>query len=83
MAVYFICYDLVKDKDYTKLTDELENMGAFRVILSDWCVELDNTTCKEIKTHLLDYIDEDDRLLVVKKGSAPAWSTHNALHNPT
>lgn len=47
MATYFIGYDLRKDKDYKKLTTELERLGAKKVLLSDWYLERSSTNCEE------------------------------------
>jgi hypothetical protein len=79
MAKYIIGYDLRKDKNYKKLTDELERIGAFRILLSDWCLVKADTSCQAIRDYLLDYIDADDRLIVTKVAVIDEGATWNAI----
>lgn len=79
MDSYFVCYDLIKDKDYKKLTDELKSMGASPTLLSNWFLRLEDTSSSELRDHLKEYIDDDDRLLVVK---ARTWAWFNEIEAP-
>jgi|GEM_PF-571961 len=83
LKLYFIGYDLRKDRDYKKLTDELERMGAKRILLSDWHYSQFGTNCTQIRDHLIEFLDEDDRLVVSQIGGIePDWATFNAKSTP-
>lgn len=66
MATFFVTYDLMKQKDYPKLWDRLEQYyGAKRVLLSVWALK-GHHSAKGIRTDLTNYIDSDDKLLVIE-----------------
>lgn len=44
MALYFLEYDLRKQRDYKKLYDELAKFGAVRILKSLWCFNREQTT---------------------------------------
>lgn len=82
MATYFISYDLCKEEDssgYALLKNELEKMGAKRVLLSEWYLDKYGTNCKEIGDYLVKFIDDNDRLLIVK---SDGWAACNLLSDP-
>ena len=64
MALYFVSYDLRKQRDYQKLFDALESLGAKRMLKSEWCLRHNNTTCVLIRDYLKQFIDSDDGLMV-------------------
>ncbi|MBE7734630.1 CRISPR-associated protein Cas2 [Devosia faecipullorum] len=59
MATYVFTYDLIKRKDYPKLWEELERLGAHRALNSFWLINVDNTA-KELHDHLREFVDSDD-----------------------
>jgi len=63
MTTYVFTYDLIKRKDYPKLWDELERLGAHRALNSFWLINVNNTA-KELHDHLKGFVDEDDRTWV-------------------
>ena len=72
-----ISYDLIKlGKDYQVLYDELERLGAERVLLSQWAVNRTKTSCGGLRDYLRKFIDSNDRLLVTELGE---WAACNAL----
>lgn len=73
MSYFAISYDLVAGKDYETLIDELERLGAVKAQLSYWLVELDNSVT-EVKDHLAGFIDDDDRLMVIKFTERPRFT---------
>ncbi len=82
MPTYFIGYDLSGDSvepDYDLLTEELERLGAQRILLSEWCLDIYDTNCTALRDHLKMFIKKHDRLLVVKDED---WSGHNLISNP-
>ena len=76
MALFAISYDLIKRKDYKTLWAEMERLEAHKALNSFYLVSLNNTTA-EVRDHLEQYIDEDDRLIVVPFDKRPAH--HMAL----
>jgi hypothetical protein len=77
--LFFITYDLVKPgKDYQKLWDKLKNLGCQRVLLSVWAVR-GNYTAADLRDVLKDFIDANDRLLVVQSAD---WATWAAMISP-
>ncbi len=76
MAVFLISYDLVKETsshDYKPLWAELKRLGGVKTQLSAWYASLDNTA-KQVRDHLMPYIDSNDRLLVIEVTKKPAWN---------
>ncbi|NSZ73234.1 CRISPR-associated protein Cas2 [Agrobacterium tumefaciens] len=63
MTTYLISYDLIKRKDYPKLWEELERLGAHRTLESLWLLSVNNTA-KEVSEHFEKFIDNDDKLWV-------------------
>ena len=62
---YVISYDLRKPgQNYQSLYDALENIGAKRVLQSQWGVRRNNTTAKNLRDHFRKYMDSNDRILV-------------------
>jgi hypothetical protein len=73
MALFAVNYDLVKQKDYQPLWDELARLGAHKALLSMYLVNLDNTA-QEVVDHLARYIDNDDRLMVIEFSKKPVFT---------
>jgi CRISPR-associated endonuclease Cas2 len=64
--LFFVTYDLDKPgQDYTDLWNELDSLGAQRVQESVWVVRYSGKTV-ELRDLLKNYIDSNDRLLVVR-----------------
>lgn len=78
--LYYVSYDLVKHKDYPKLWEALESLGAKRILESVWFFWHSNTTAVAVCDHLKRFIDKDDRLLVIESADS-AWNG-NVLANP-
>lgn len=73
MAYFAITYDLVKNKDYQDLINVLEDLGAVRAQLSFWLLDLDTQTAT-LKAHLAAYVDEDDKLMVIRFTDRPRFT---------
>jgi CRISPR-associated endonuclease Cas2 len=71
MARCLITYDLKKTKDYQKLFDALKKLGACKPLLSVWVVN-STFSAKQLVEHLKQFIDSDDKLLVVE---ATTWAS--------
>lgn len=65
MTTYLISYDLINRKDYPKLWDELERLGAKRTLESLWLINLNNTPT-EILEHFSQFIDDDDKFWIAE-----------------
>ena len=62
-----ISYDLrAPGRDYQTLEAALVDIGAVRVLQSQWIAEQLNSTAGRMRDHFLGYVDVDDRLLVVE-----------------
>jgi hypothetical protein len=73
MAVYMIGYDLHEGQDYTDLENAIKRLGDWWHCLdSTWMVDC-GSNAEQIRDYLLDYIREDDRLLIIAYGSGGAW----------
>ena len=73
MKTFLISYDLDKPgQNYQKLIAELERLGGFRVLFSQWAVQLSNPVV-QVRDHLLQFIDSNDRLLVMEVGNWASW----------
>jgi hypothetical protein len=79
MALYFLEYDLRKQRDYKKLNDELVNFGAVRILKSLWCFNRFNTTSKNLREHFKQFIDKDDGLIVAEVSD---WASINVESSP-
>ncbi|MDO9421074.1 MAG: hypothetical protein Q7T66_10455 [Herminiimonas sp.] len=81
MAIFFVEYDLRKDRNYPKLIEELEKMGGIRILKSLWAIKpvVADLTCQGLASHFRRYIDNDDGLLVSR---VTDWSGFNLLRRP-
>ena len=77
---YSISYDLqAPGKNYEKLWEELLRLGGKRVLDSHWVLRRNNTTPAAIRDHFRQYIDSNDRLMVI--GFEDSWASWNAKTN--
>jgi hypothetical protein len=74
MALYWIGYDLDKPgQDYTDLIRRLKELGAKRILKSDWLLAHNKTTPAAIRDDLGRFIDANDRILVSEQKKNAAW----------
>jgi hypothetical protein len=77
MAVFLITYDLVAEDsgyDYKPLLARLRELGGVRSHLSEWLIALNGDTQKTTYDHFRQYMDENDRLMVIEVTKRPAWN---------
>lgn len=77
MSTYLISYDLrnAESKDYAELYDEIKAYGTWaRVTESTWIVVTD-MSASAIRDDLMQYMDKEDRLFVLKSGVEAAWNS--------
>lgn len=79
MALYFLDYDLRKQRNYQALYDELARLKAVRMLESSWCFTRFNTTAGNLRDHFKKFIDTDDGLVI---GEVTDWATYGALKSP-
>ena len=73
MPCYIISYDLRNQRDYQSLYEAIKEYGTWaKITESTWAIVTDESAV-EIRNHLLNNIDDDDRLFVVKSGVEAAW----------
>jgi hypothetical protein len=73
MKCYIISYDLVNQRDYESLHKAIKSYSGWaKITESTWAVKTDNTA-KEIRDHLSEFLDQDDRVFVIKSGVEAAW----------
>ena len=73
MSSFLISYDLISDKDYSKLYEAIRNYGSFAHVLeSVWIIKSSNSS-KDIRDNLRSYIDNNDKLFVAKLSGESAW----------
>lgn len=71
MAYFAVSYQLNKDKDYKPLWDELERLDAHKVMRSFWFLDVDTDSAVDLRNHLVNFIDGDDAVAVVKIVTKP------------
>jgi hypothetical protein len=79
MALYLVSYDLMNHatmNQYQELFTALHNLGAQRVLLSEWAMRR-NETSVQIRDHLRRFIHAQDRLLVSELTAN--WASFNQL----
>ena len=79
MALYFVEYELRDERNYPKITTELESFGAVRVLNSYWCFNRINTTAEGLRNHFKQFIDNDDAIMVTE---VTDWAGTNLLSSP-
>lgn len=79
MALYFLEYDLRKQRDYQKLWDELKRFQAVRILKSLWCFNRVNINAAGLRDYFATFIDADDGLCVTE---VTDWATRNVEGTP-
>ncbi|WP_250253858.1 hypothetical protein [Chryseobacterium sp. Marseille-Q3244] len=78
-TLYYLSYDLIKNKDYQTLYAELQKYGAKRVLESVWCFKYTNNNTEALRDHFMKFIDSDDKLLVIKSAH---WAGCRLMSDP-
>ncbi|WP_280569373.1 hypothetical protein [Chromohalobacter sp. 296-RDG] len=79
MALYSLTYDLVKNRSYQSLYDELKSFNAIRVTESQWYFRRVNTNAAGLRDHFCKFVDSDDRVMV---SQVTEWAGRNILGSP-
>jgi len=75
MACYIVSYDLRKQRNYDSLYEAIKGYGGWAHILeSTWAV-VTQESAADVRNRLLQHLDADDGLFVVKSGTEAAWQS--------
>ena len=75
MKKHLISYDLLKPgKDYEPLYQRLRQLGALKVLYSEWLLR-STATAVQVRDDLKRFIDGNDRLLVTVLTGEAAWTS--------
>lgn len=78
---YLICYDLDKPgQDYTDVIEALKKLGSRRIQYSVWLLYAPKLSPEQIRIHLAQFVDGNDRLLVVGLQNIAAWQNLMITH---
>lgn len=77
--LYFIDYDLRRERDYQKLYDELNRLKAVQVLESCWCLKIDGVSAVKLREHFKQFIDANDGLMV---SEVTDWAAYYVNGNP-
>ena len=73
MKCYIISYDLRRNRNYDALYDAIKSYPKWaRIVESTWAV-VTSKSAVQIRDHLIQVLDDDDRVFVVKSGAEAAW----------
>ncbi len=73
MSTFIITYDLISDKDYSKLYEAIKNYGYYAHLLESIWIIKSSTSSTDIRDNLKNYIDDDDKIFVAKLTRECAW----------
>lgn len=79
MALYFLEYDLRKQRNYQPLYNELASFKAVRILESLWCFKRFETSAAGLRNHFRTLIDNDDGLIISEVSD---WSGYNISGSP-
>jgi len=83
MKTFLIGYDLNKaGQDYTSLTTAIKNLtdSWWHCLDSTWIIK-SNSTAVELRDFLVQYIDENDEIVVLLLGNDAAWQLREECGN--
>ena len=73
MKCYLISYDLRKTRNYEALYEAIKSFGPWgKINESTWIIG-SYQSAVQIRDYLLNFIDSDDRLFIVKSDREAAW----------
>lgn len=76
MKKYMISYDLLKPgQNYEALWERLRELGARKILYSQWVLRTASMTALQIRDDLTRFVDANDRLLVTGLTGEAAWTS--------
>jgi CRISPR/Cas system-associated endoribonuclease Cas2 len=80
MPCYIISYDLRKPgRNYDKLYEAIKAYGIWAHINESFWAVVTSQTAVQVRDNLLQHIDSNDRIFIIKSGTEAAW--RNAICN--
>ncbi|KAB2518032.1 hypothetical protein F8N49_23235 [Pseudomonas sp. GXM4] len=79
MALYFLEYDLRKQRNYKALYDKLAEFDAVRILESLWCFKREQTNAKGLCQYFTQFLDGDDGIIV---SEVVDWASWNVQGDP-
>jgi CRISPR/Cas system-associated endoribonuclease Cas2 len=81
MPYYLISYDTHYDRNYDSFYEAMEEYGGVSILESLWGIELLDEDAKLVRQWVVDLLDSDDSIIVLKMRPRHAYST-NELSKP-
>lgn len=76
--LYFLSYDLRRDRDYQRLYNALAEFHAVRILESCWCF-YSNASASNLRDYFMKLIDSDDGIVVTQ---VVDWASCRTLNVP-
>lgn len=73
MPSFIVSYDLISNKDYSKLYEAIRNYGSYAHVLESVWIIKSSSSSSNIRDNLKSYLDSDDKLFVAKLTGESAW----------
>ncbi|WP_237520840.1 CRISPR-associated endonuclease Cas2 [Serratia proteamaculans] len=73
MARYIVTYDLVNRRDYTLLIEKIKSYRQWAHPLESVWIIITDDTSSQLRDSLSDFIDKDDKLLIMKTTQGASW----------
>lgn len=73
MARYIVTYDLVNRRDYTPLIEKIKSYRQWAHPLESVWIIITDDTSSQLRDSLSDFIDKDDKLLIMKTTQGASW----------
>ncbi|GKW30899.1 CRISPR-associated endonuclease Cas2 [Pectobacterium brasiliense] len=74
MARYIVTYDLVNRKDYAPLIERIKKYRKWAHPLESVWIIITSDSSNQVRNTLKEFIDSDDKLLVMKTTRGASWS---------
>ncbi len=73
MKTYVLSFELNDEYDQSQIFEELATLGEIQKALSSTWFLRSESTAKEIRDQLGEYLAPDERVMVMKSGGPAAW----------
>ena len=70
---YIISFDLKPNRSYKNFTDAVKAYGTWARITESTFAVVTESSAKHVRDYLVQYLNPDDRIFVVKTGGRSAW----------
>lgn len=70
---YIISFDLKPNRTYQKFKDAIKSYGTWARITESTFAVVTESSATEVRDYLIQYLNSDDRIFVMKTGGRSAW----------